>query len=58
MISEVTKDIHNNYYFYTFKTPSLSAFMSDKGNCYHALEKCEGVLNLHLHLHLVSYILL
>ena len=27
----------------TFKTPSLSAFMSDKGNCYHALFKCEGV---------------
>ncbi len=27
----------------TFKTPTLSAFMSDKGNCYHALEKCEGV---------------
>ena len=27
----------------TFKTPSLSAFMSNKGNCYHALEKCEGV---------------
>jgi hypothetical protein len=30
----------------TFKTPSLSAFMSDKGNCYHALEKCEGVMYL------------
>ena len=33
----------------TFKTPIKSAFMSDtigafgKGNCYHALEKCEGV---------------
>ena len=27
----------------TFKTPINSAFMSDKGHCYHALEKCEGV---------------
>ena len=33
----------------TFKTPSLSAFMSDKGNCYHALEKCEGVKKWHSH---------
>ena len=27
----------------TFKTPTKSAVMSDKGNSYHALEKCEGV---------------
>jgi dihydrofolate reductase len=40
-----------NYFLHlcTFKTPSLSAFMSDtigafgKGNSNHALEKCEGV---------------
>ncbi len=30
----------------TFTPLSLinSAFISDKGNCYHALEKCEGVI--------------
>jgi len=27
----------------TSKTPTLSAILSDKGNSYHALEKCEGV---------------
>ncbi len=30
----------------TFKTPINSAFMSDKGKRYHALEKCEGVIVL------------
>ena len=29
----------------TSKTPTLSADLSDKGNSYHALEKCEGVKN-------------
>jgi len=29
----------------TSKTPTLSADLSDKGNSYHALEKCEGVEN-------------
>jgi hypothetical protein len=27
----------------TSKTPTLSADLTDKGNSYHALEKCEGV---------------
>jgi len=27
----------------TSKTPSTRRFMSDKGNCFHALEKCNGV---------------
>ena len=39
----------------TFKTPINSAFMSDKGNCYHALEKCEGVKKILLHLQDYSY---
>ena len=29
----------------TFKTPTKSAVMSGKGNSYHALEMCEGVIN-------------
>jgi len=28
----------------TSKTPSTRRFMSDKGNCFHALEKCNGVI--------------
>ena len=36
-------------HLFTFKTPINSAFMSDKGNCYHALEKCEGVKKWHSH---------
>ena len=27
----------------TIKSPTSSAFISSKGNSYHALEKCEGV---------------
>jgi serine/threonine protein kinase len=37
-------DLSNFLHLCTFKTPINSAFMSDKGNCYHALEKCEGVI--------------
>ena len=29
----------------TIKSPSSSAFIGSKGNSYHALEKCEGVIN-------------
>ena len=29
----------------TSKSPTLSATISDKGNCFHALEKCEGVIS-------------
>jgi hypothetical protein len=30
---------------WTIKSPTLLAFISDKDNCYHALEKCEGLTN-------------
>ena len=35
----------NNFFLRlcTTKSPTKSAFISDKGNCFHALEKCEGV---------------
>ena len=29
----------------TYKSPTSSAFIGDKGNCFHALEKCEGVID-------------
>ena len=38
-----TQDIETVLHLCTSKTPTKSADLSDKGNSYHALEKCEGV---------------
>ena len=37
------KKIKKMLHLCTFKTPPFRGVMSDKGNSYHALEKCEGV---------------
>ena len=37
------KKIKKMLHLCTFKTPPFGGVMSDKGNSYHALKKCEGV---------------